>query len=84
MYALVIHQGGAPEWSVQPWINFLQLKKRSGARAKELKAHPLPILDLMRHDLEQVAGKETSVDDAISELPGRSGSEGNSSTNRGR
>ncbi len=66
-YASVIHPGGAPEWAVTSWIRYLRLKKVTGARAEELKAHPLPILDLMKHDLEQVIRKETSVDDAIAE-----------------
>ena len=67
IYASVIHPGGAPEWAVQSWIKFLRLKKVTGPRAKELKAHPFPLLGLMRQDLE-VTRKETSIDDAIAEL----------------
>jgi hypothetical protein len=68
VYASIVHPGGAPEWVVQSWIRFLRLKKTTRAKETELKAHPFPILDLMRKDLERVPRKETSVDDAISEL----------------
>ena len=67
-YASIIHPGGAPEWVVSSWIKFLQLKKITREAQTEFETHPLPILDLMKKDFEQVTEKEVSVDDAISEL----------------
>jgi hypothetical protein len=66
-YASVIHPGGAPEWAVQSWIRLLR-KIVTGVGPEELKAHAIPILELMRQDLEHVTQKETSIDDAIAEL----------------
>lgn len=67
-YASIIHPGGAPEWVVKAWIEFLQLKRIAREAQREFKTEPLPILDLIRNDLAQVPEKEISVDDAISEL----------------
>ena len=68
VYASIIHPGGAPEWVVTSWIRFLQLKRITREAQTEFETRPLPILDLIKKDFEQVPQKDVSVDDAISEL----------------
>ena len=64
---VIIHPGGAPEWVVKSWIEFLRRKKLK-KEERRAKSKELPILDLLRKDLEKVPRKQVSVDDAISEL----------------
>lgn len=66
-YATIIHPGGAPEWVVKSWIDFLRRKKIK-KEERRVKTEALPILELLRKDLEKVPRKQVSVDDAISEL----------------
>jgi len=65
-YANVIHPGGAPEWAVKQWIEFLQ--KKPEETAQRLFKYRFPTLALMEKDFQQVVQKEISVDDTISEL----------------
>jgi hypothetical protein len=68
LYASIIHPGGAPEWVVASWIRFLQLKRITREAQTEFETRPLPIIELIKTDFEQVPEKDVSVDDAISEL----------------
>jgi hypothetical protein len=61
-YASIVHTGGAPEWAVKVWLRYL-VDKDSNVEDGEL-----PLLSLIRKDLERLGDIPTSHDDMIADL----------------
>jgi hypothetical protein len=65
-YALVVHPGGAPEWTVREWLRVLTRPDLVAKPAKELGK--VPILELIGGDVARLGPGLGSLEDTITSL----------------
>ncbi len=66
-YALVIHQGGAPEWVLKEWLTMLRRPELS-KQADGKKTDDTPIFELIKNDLAKIGHVAASDENTVADL----------------
>jgi hypothetical protein len=66
-YALVIHQGGAPEWVLKEWLKVLRHPELE-ISADRKKVEDTPVFELFKADLAKIGRASASDADAVADL----------------
>jgi hypothetical protein len=66
-YAIVVHPGGAPEWTVKLWLDLLQDRRPVSAEQAEV-ANSLAVVKLIGDDLQRLDVASKSPEDTLAAL----------------
>jgi hypothetical protein len=66
-YALVVHQGGAPDWVLQEWMKVLRRPGTESTATIE-RAEATPVFGLIKEDLARIGHAADSDEDAVTDL----------------